>query len=122
MSDSIIQAMKRMDQIRSRIEEIRKLGTGERPERADAASGSGGTTGTSGSGTEQFALLLQEAQASLFQDETETSAAGGSAITGGGLTGGALPETLLNRLGGGSQGDIDPALIARALEIYKERK
>ncbi len=122
-----------MDQIRSRIEEIRKLGTGERPDSTEGVNSASGrsASGTANAGTAQFALLLEQAQASLFGDETESAAAGSSlaALLGntespGGtdLSAGSLSETVLKQLSGSSQGEIDPALIARALELYKARK
>lgn len=115
MSDSMIQAMQRMEQIRSRIEEIRRLGEAGNLQKQNATQAADATGGAGSAAS--FALLLEEAGASLTRDESGTGTDLASileTVTGNSLTAGQLTS---------NAGSADTtALIARALELYRKQQ
>jgi hypothetical protein len=122
MSDSIIQAMQRMDAIRARIQEIQQLAGGQAAQSGSVQSGSDLESGKADSA--RFSMLLQELAGSLTTESSTTDTSAQELLSGlgdasgvSGLTGGVEGLEPLSSLG-----NIDPALIARALEQYRSHK
>ena len=143
MSDSMMNMMQRMEEIRSRIDEIRSLGK-KKGLAASGASPGGGVAGVEGSTNSsaasspeaaEFALLLQEA-AGLLEGQSDEDGSSVSqsllgpllgledddALSGMGLTGIDSVQALLNKTGAvAPAGKLDEGLLSRALEAYKKQ-
>lgn len=144
----MVNMMQRMEEIRSRIEEIRSLGKGkslsaspvEGVDSKTSAPGSSSTASTSSTSSTspqatEFALLLQEA-AGLLEGQSGEDGNGFSqsllgpllgleeddAFSGMGLTGVDSVKALLEKSGASaSVGNLGEGLLSKALEAYKKQ-
>ncbi len=114
----MIDAMNRMQEIRKRIEEIQQLGKGQNLSAASSASESK-TEPAKGDpqSNEAFSLALEQAIGSLISSGDVSGLGSGGVLSSSDV---GNVTNLIQKLGG-TQADIDPALVAKAIEQYKSR-
>jgi len=114
----MIDAMNRMQEIRKRIEEIQQLGKGQNLSAASSASESK-TEPAKGDpqSNEAFSLALEQAIGSLISSGDVSGLGSGGVLSSSDV---GNVTNLIQKIGG-TQADIDPALVAKAIEQYKSR-